>query len=96
MIKTFLALRTCAADMTSHGGFRWPTSGLVEAPDWDPTPQCGGNGATVSGGNGSALIVQWWDGRRPRLAVAIVGENGIEPHTRYRLDAAGQFERVAE
>jgi hypothetical protein len=34
-------LRVCSCDMTSHGGFQWPESGLVEAPDWDPTPKCG-------------------------------------------------------
>jgi len=39
--KTALMLRTCAADMTAHGGFRWPESGPVECPDWDPTPECG-------------------------------------------------------
>ena len=36
-----LVLRTCNADMTSHGGFKWPESGLVEAPDWKPTKECG-------------------------------------------------------
>jgi len=39
-----LVLRTCNADMSSHGGFVWPESGHVEAPDWDPDParDCGG------------------------------------------------------
>ena len=39
-----LVLRTCNSDMSSHGGFMWPTSGHVEAPDWDPDParDCGG------------------------------------------------------
>ena len=36
-----LVLRTCKADMTSHGGFRWPESGPVVAPDWQPTKECG-------------------------------------------------------
>lgn len=49
-------LRTCAADMSGYGGFKWPERGTVRcpAPDptavpgtnrslrhWDPTPQCG-------------------------------------------------------
>ena len=36
-----LILRTCNADMTSHGGFVWPTSGPVKAPDWNPKAECG-------------------------------------------------------
>ena len=36
-----LVLRTCNADMTSYGGFKWPESGPVEAPDWKPTKECG-------------------------------------------------------
>ena len=36
-----LVLRACNADGTSYNGFRWPTSGPVEAPDWKPTKKCG-------------------------------------------------------
>ncbi|NDE98295.1 MAG: hypothetical protein EB034_08460 [Verrucomicrobia bacterium] len=36
-----MILRTCNADMTSRGGFKWPESGPVEAPDWKPTQECG-------------------------------------------------------
>src|SRR5690348_404804 len=38
---TALILRSCKADMSSHGGFVWPKSGPVEAPDWNPEPVCG-------------------------------------------------------
>jgi len=40
---TALVLRTCNADGTSHGGFVWPNEigAIVEAPDWDPKPECG-------------------------------------------------------
>ena len=38
---TVLVLRTCAADMTSYEGFRWPESGPVEAKDWNAKPECG-------------------------------------------------------
>ena len=39
-----LFLRTCNADGTSHGGFRWnlEIGGITEAPDWNPEPECGG------------------------------------------------------
>ena len=36
-----LILRTCKADMTSHGGFRWPEAGRCEAPDWKPAAERG-------------------------------------------------------
>src|SRR5574343_147504 len=37
-----LCLRTCNADMTSYGDFRWPGEGdTVEAPDWNPGSHCG-------------------------------------------------------
>lgn len=52
-----LILRTTPADGVSgrdYTPFRWPTSGLVEAPDWDPAPVCGGglHGALDGQGNG--------------------------------------------
>lgn len=39
-----LVLRTCKADGTSYGGFRWPSEvgAIVTAPDWSSTPTCGG------------------------------------------------------
>ena len=39
--KTVLVLRVNNPDMTSHGGFLYPESGVVSAPDWDPKPECG-------------------------------------------------------
>ena len=36
-----LVLRTCDQDMKSHGGFQWPTSGHVSAPDWKDNKECG-------------------------------------------------------
>jgi hypothetical protein len=36
-----LVLRTCDKDLRAYGGFQWPAAGPVEAPDWEPTPQCG-------------------------------------------------------
>ncbi len=36
-----LCLRTCDANRRGHGGFQWPESGPVEAPDWSAEPCCG-------------------------------------------------------
>jgi hypothetical protein len=42
-VETALILRTCAADMKSHGGFQWPSEvgAVVEAPDWIANDKCG-------------------------------------------------------
>ncbi|WP_218777800.1 DUF7666 domain-containing protein [Pseudomonas aeruginosa] len=36
-------MRTCSADLTSHGGFQWPDKigAVVEAPDWKKDNKCG-------------------------------------------------------
>jgi hypothetical protein len=54
-----LVLRTCAADMTSHGGFKWPTRGPVEAPDWNPQPVCGGGLHGALWGEGEGGLFNW-------------------------------------
>jgi len=57
---TILVVRTCNADMTSHyGKFRWPESGPVEAPDWDPTPTCGGGLHGLAWGVGDGSLLDW-------------------------------------
>ena len=38
--ETVLVLRTCSADMTSSGGFKWPKRGPVSAPDWVDNFEC--------------------------------------------------------
>ena len=50
-------LRTCTAELRSYNDFQWPSSGPVEAPDWDPKPECGGglHGLLYGEGNGSLL-----------------------------------------
>ena len=54
--KTYM-LGTCAADMTSHGGFKWPTKGSVKCPDWSPRAECGNglHGLLMGAGNGNYL-----------------------------------------
>ena len=36
-----LVLKSIAANMKAYGGFQWPESGAVPAPDWKPTDECG-------------------------------------------------------
>ena len=52
-------LRTCAADMTSHGGFVWPVSGPVAASDWSPEPECGGGLHGLAWGIGDGGLLCW-------------------------------------
>jgi hypothetical protein len=54
---TTLVLRTCSADMASHGGFLWPQAGPVECSDWDPKPQCGGGLHGLPWGVGDAGLL---------------------------------------
>jgi hypothetical protein len=56
---TVLILRTCNADMTSHRGFRWPQAGAVTAPDWDPSPRCGGGLHGLAWGEGTGALLDW-------------------------------------
>lgn len=39
-----LVIRTVSPGDTAYGGFQWPTEigALVECPDWNPRPRCGG------------------------------------------------------
>ena len=59
-----LILRTCDADMTSRGGFRWPESGPVEAPDWNHEPTCGGGLHGFLWGEGNGGLASWDDDAR--------------------------------
>ena len=57
---TVLVLRTCAADMTSYGGFKWPKSGPVKCDDWKPRAECGNglHGLLWGVGDGSLRPLQ--------------------------------------
>ena len=70
-----LVLRTCAADMTAWGGFKWPASGPVECADWSPRAECGNglHGLLWGEGNGERLS---WDAAA-RWLVVEVDENLI-------------------
>lgn len=64
MNQDVLVLRTCRSYMTSYRGFRWPESGPVEAPDWDPTPSPGHGLHGWLWGEGNGAIGYWSDDAR--------------------------------
>jgi hypothetical protein len=47
--------------MTSHGDFRWPKRGRVEAPDWKPTVECGNGLHGLLWGEGDGTLLNWSD-----------------------------------
>jgi hypothetical protein len=52
-----LVLRKVSSNMTSYGGFKWPSSGPVEALDWDNKPKCGGGLHGLPWGEGSVGLL---------------------------------------
>ena len=52
-------LRTCGADMSSYGGFIWPNSGPVAAPDWRADDRCGGGLHGFLWGEGNGELASW-------------------------------------
>jgi len=54
-----LILRTCNADMRSYGGFQWPRSGPVVAPDWNSRPECGNGLHGFLRGEGVGGLADW-------------------------------------
>jgi len=60
--------------MTSYGGaFTWPASGLVEAPDWNPIPECGGGLHGFLNGCGNGALADWNESAK-WLVVAVDSE----------------------
>ncbi len=52
-------LRTSKADGISYGGFKWPKSGHVEAPNWRPIKECGGGLHGLLWGRGDVGLLNW-------------------------------------
>src|SRR5690606_32571503 len=77
MSDMVLVMRTCDADMTSYGGFRWPESGPVEAPDWDPWPVCGHGLHGLLWGVGDGVLLDWSLGAR-WLVVEVDGDSVVD------------------
>ena len=53
------ALRTCNADMTAHGGFKWKKRGKMVCPDWNPTKKCGNGFHAALWGEGDGSLFCW-------------------------------------
>ena len=58
---TDFLLKTVHADGAAWGGFRWPLDEGAEviAPDWDPTPVCGGGLHGLLNGAGNGGLIDW-------------------------------------
>lgn len=57
-----LILRTCDRNLRSRGGFQYPSSGYVEAPDWDGgLDKCGGGLHGFLWGVGDGGRADWSD-----------------------------------
>jgi len=88
-VSDFL-LKTVHADGAAWGGFQWPLDEGAEviAPDWDPTPVCGGGLHGLLNGAGNGSLINW-----STDAVWIVAEipdgetvvDGIVAYTAYRV-----------
>jgi hypothetical protein len=74
---------------TATAGYR----GTATAGDGG-TATAGYRGTATAGPDG-ALVIHWYDARkgRYRVSAAEIGENGILPKVKYRLDADGRFVR---
>ena len=72
-----IVMRSCASDMTSHEGFKWPKKGAVKAPDWDPKPECGHglHGLLWGAGDGSLIS---FDESSVWLLVAVPGKSIVD------------------
>ncbi|EMD4554413.1 hypothetical protein VQ309_001632 [Salmonella enterica] len=57
---------------------------------------CAGSIERIVLGEGGCASVPWHDGKRIRIAVAYVGENGIEANIPYYVNDEGQFVRVED
>ena len=55
-----------------------------------------GDGGTSTSGDGGTILIKWWDStnNRYRIVIGYVGENGIEPNKKYRLNEQHKFEEV--
>jgi len=56
-----LVLRSCNELRQGYGGFQWPESGPVSAPDWNPEPVCGGGLHGFLWGEGDSSLADFSD-----------------------------------
>ena len=65
------------------------------------TATAGDGGSATAGDRGTATVgeygiiqITWWDGARKRITIGYVGEMGIEPNVKYRLNDKHEFEKA--
>ena len=54
-----------------------------------------GYDANITAGNNSCMIVRYWDGKI-RYKVGYIGEDGLKPNVKYKLNDKHEFEEVKE
>jgi hypothetical protein len=54
-----LVLHTNDENNQAYGGFQYPKSGEVFAPDWDGLPECGGGLHGLARGCGDGSLINW-------------------------------------
>ena len=69
-----LVLRTSNADGTSRNNFRWPESGPVECPDWEPTAECGHGLHGALHGEGNGDLFRWEADARWQVVEVVADE----------------------
>jgi hypothetical protein len=84
-----LLLRTCNADGTSYGGFKWPlTVGAeVTAPDWNSRAECGGGLHGLLWGEGDGSLLSWADDAA-WLVVSSEAASVVNLNTKVKVPAA--------
>ena len=54
-----LCLRTCDANLKSHGGFQWKSEGVVKCDDWSEAKSCGNGLHGLLWGAGDGSLLDW-------------------------------------
>ena len=73
--KKVLVLRTCNSELKSYGGFQWKEKGIVEAPDFKDTKECGNGLHGFLWGEGNVYLASWND--TDKWLVCEVNKNDI-------------------
>jgi hypothetical protein len=87
--KITYMLRCCDSQRRAHGGFVWPESGPVEAPDWQPTQECGHglHGWLMGAGDASASI-NHSDPNAVWLVCAVFADDAIDLNSKVKVPRA--------
>jgi len=87
-VTTELMIRTCSPDLRSYNGrFRWPDSGIVEAPDWDPLPTCGNGLHGLLWGEGDGCLLNW-DSSSKWLVCEVNSEDVVDLNGKVKVPKA--------